>query len=59
MSDRKTGPAPNYTNAALVMLGVNLTWIFVATWAVFGLLPVLILAAAINHLIGQIGARRI
>ena len=34
--------APNYTNAALVMGLVNLLWIFLAIWAVFGFPIVLI-----------------
>lgn len=57
MSERNLTPAPDYTNAALIMLGVNLTWVFVTIWAIFGLLPVLVLAAAINHLINRKAAR--
>ena len=29
--------APNYTNAALVMGLVNLLWVFMALWIIFGL----------------------
>ncbi|MDK3074368.1 hypothetical protein QO034_14790 [Sedimentitalea sp. JM2-8] len=57
MSERRLTPAPNYTNAALIMLGVNLTWVFVTIWAMFGLIPVLLLATAINHLIHRKAAR--
>lgn len=49
--------APDYTNAALVMLGVNLLWIFFAIWATTGLLPVLLVAAFLNHLITRLRNR--
>lgn len=49
--------APNYTNAALVMGLVNLLWIFMVLWAVFGLPVVLATGYLLNHLIGRIGRR--
>lgn len=58
MQNREIGPAPNYTNAALTMMGVNLLWIFMAVWAVFGLIPVLVLGAVLNHMITLLAARR-
>lgn len=51
MSERRIEAAPNYTTAALIMLGVNLTWVFFALWAVYGLVPVLLLGATLNHAI--------
>ena len=35
MSEHRLARAPDYTVAALVMLGVNLAWIFLALWAAF------------------------
>lgn len=58
MRNRQIGPAPDYTNAALTMLGVNLLWVFFAIWAVWGLIPVLIAGWGINHLISRLQARR-
>jgi hypothetical protein len=58
MREPRITAAPDYTNAALTMMGVNLTWIFFALWAAFGLVPVLLLAAAINHLLGRWQVRR-
>ena len=58
MRDRQISTAPNYTNAALVMLGVNFVWVFIALWAVVGLVPVLLLATGINHLISRFRDRR-
>lgn len=43
------GRAPDYTVAALTMLGVNLMWIFVMIWAIWGFLAALALALALNH----------
>lgn len=54
MRNTQRGRAPDYTQAALVMLCVNLLWIFAALWAVLGLLPVLALAALINHGISRL-----
>lgn len=57
MSDHRMA-APNYTNAALVMLGVNLTWVFGVIWIVFGMIPALLLAAVINRCITWMAERR-
>ncbi len=54
----KLSAAPDYTNAALTMLGVNLMWVFFVIWAIYGLVPVMVLAAAINHGIDRLIARR-
>lgn len=51
MNQRKVGTAPDYTTAALIMMGVNLTWIFFAIWAAWGLVPVLLLGLVLNHAI--------
>lgn len=52
------GSAPNFTNAAVVMFGVNITWIFVILWAVWGLIAVAATGWAINHAINFIEKRR-
>lgn len=43
--------APNYTNAALVMGGVNLFCVFVTLWALYGLPVVLAVAYGLHLLI--------
>ena len=58
MNNRSLGSAPNYTNAALTMLGVNMLWVFFAIWAVWGLVPVLLAGAGINHAISRLAQRR-
>ena len=58
MNNQKIGSAPDFTNAALIMLGVNMMWVFVAIWALYGFVPVLILAALLHHLITRFAARR-
>ncbi len=41
MRDTTDRPAaPNYTNACIVMFGVNLTWMLFVIWAIWGLLAV-------------------
>lgn len=57
MRDHRLASAPDYTNAALTMMGVNLMWIFFVLWAVFGMIPVLLLAMLLNHGISRLGGR--
>ncbi len=52
------GSAPNFKNAAIVMFGVNITWIFVTIWAIWGLIAVAVTGYAINHIINFIEKRR-
>ena len=58
MDPQPRQPAPDYFPANLVMIFVNMLWIFVALWAVFGLEVVILLAVAINHGITVIDHRR-
>ena len=58
MLSRPPRPAPNYTNAALTMMWVNLMWVFFAIWAIWGMVPVLLLGAGLNRGISWIAARR-
>jgi len=50
--------APNYTNAALVMGLVNLLWIFMALWIIFGLHVVLAVGWVLNLLITRLRNRQ-
>lgn len=58
MDDHRTPRAPDYTVAALVMAGVNLMWIFIVIWAIYGMAAVLALATVLNHGISRLRARR-
>lgn len=58
MNNSPTGSAPDYTNAALIMLGVNMIWIFTLIWAIYGIVLVLVLALAINHLVERFAQTR-
>ncbi|MDV7144506.1 hypothetical protein R3X27_17650 [Tropicimonas sp. TH_r6] len=50
--------APDYTNAALIMLGINLFCLLYALWLAFGLVVPLITAFATDRLITRLGRRR-
>ena len=50
--------APNYTQACIVMFGVNIAWIFFMIWAVWGLLAVGAAGWMINIVINRIEAAR-
>jgi hypothetical protein len=55
---KTTGSAPNYTKACIYMFGVNLSWIFVAIWALWGLLAVAVTGWCINRAIRYLEARQ-
>ncbi|WP_286193783.1 hypothetical protein [Tropicibacter sp. R16_0] len=57
MRGKPPGRAPDYTTAALTMLGVNLMWMLCAIWALFGFGVALILAAVLNAGITRLGQR--
>lgn len=40
--------------AALSFVGLNLMWVFFAGWMLFGMVPVLIFALFLNHLIDRL-----
>ncbi len=40
--------------AALSFVGLNLIWVFFAGWMLFGMVPVLIFALFLNHLIDRL-----
>lgn len=59
MRDTEDRPAaPNYTQACIVMFGVNLTWVLVAIWAIWGLLAAAVLGWLVNKVIDRIGVAR-
>lgn len=59
MRDKNDRPtAPNYTQACIVMFGVNILWVFMVLWAVWGLVAVAIMGWTIKTLIDRIAARR-
>lgn len=59
MRDSDNRPsASNYTQACIVMFGVNILWVFMVIWAIWGLLAVALSGWAINVAIDRIGARR-
>lgn len=54
MDDHRLGTAPNYTNACIVMFGVNITWVLVAIWALWGLVAAILLGCSINVLLERV-----
>ncbi|UWR27388.1 hypothetical protein K3757_05460 [Sulfitobacter sp. S223] len=52
------GSAPNFTSACVVMFGVNIAWIFVVLWALWGLIAVAATGWCVNRAISYVEARR-
>ncbi|MEW9919380.1 hypothetical protein AB2B41_07185 [Marimonas sp. MJW-29] len=59
MRDHHDRPAaPDFTQACIVMFGVNITWIFMVIWAIWGLLAVAVLGWLVNKVISRIEIAR-
>ena len=58
MDDHKTGRAPNFTGACIVMFGVNLAWVLLVFFAVYGLVAVVFLGLVVNHWLNWLEMRR-
>lgn len=55
MRDNTDRPAaPNFTHACVVMFGINLTWILMVIWAVWGILAVAATGWLLNRIINRI-----
>ena len=54
MDNKPIGRAPNYTTACIAMFGVNITWVLVAIWAIWGLVAAVLLAIGVNHMIERL-----
>ncbi|WGW03714.1 histidinol phosphate aminotransferase [Tropicibacter oceani] len=54
MNGNHPEPVEDYTTANLILIFVNLMWIFAAVWSAWGLGPVLVLATVLNHLITRL-----
>lgn len=59
MRDNDTRPAaPNYTSACVVMFGVNLAWILMLIWAIWGLIAAVVLSWGLSRIIARIETAR-
>jgi hypothetical protein len=58
MDQHKLGRAPNFTNACIVMFGVNLGWILLALFAVYGLIAAVFVGLVVNHWLNWLDHRR-
>ena len=56
MRDDQPPSDPNLRTACVVMFGINITWIFVAIWAIWGLVMVMLLALGLNHMMTRVHA---
>jgi len=58
MQDQKLPQTPDILAAAVTFLGINLMWVFVVIWMIYGMVPVLVLAVLINHVIDRLEKRQ-
>ncbi len=58
MEGHKLGRAPNFTGACVVMFGVNLAWVLLLLFAVYGLIAAVFLCLVLNHWLGWLEQRR-
>ena len=58
MEHHKLGRAPNYTGACIVMFGVNLGWVLLLLFAVYGLVVAVFICLVVNHWLNWLDQRR-
>lgn len=59
MRDNNDRPsAPDFTVACIVMFGVNLTWMLMVIWVVWGLIAAAATGWVVNKVINRIEAAR-
>ncbi|WP_298913396.1 hypothetical protein [uncultured Roseobacter sp.] len=58
MENHRLGRAPNYTSACIVMFGVNLSWILLFLFAIWGLIAAVFLCLTVNYWLNWLDFRR-
>lgn len=58
MRDPTPGRAPNFTGACIVMFGVNLGWVLLLLFAIYGLIAAVFLGLVVNHWLNWLETRR-
>lgn len=58
MRDPTPGRAPNFTGACIVMFGVNLGWVLLLFFAIYGLAAAVFLCLVVNHWLNWLETRR-
>lgn len=58
MRKRYAQPVEDYMTSNMVLIFMNLLWIFIVLWSLWGVAPVLILSALIDHLITRLETAR-
>ncbi len=59
MQNRHPQKVEDYTNANLVLILVNLFWVFGVVWSTWGIGPVVILGLVLNHMINRLAVIRL
>lgn len=54
MQDQKIPQTSDFASAAVTFLGINMIWVFLVIWMLYGLVPVLVMAVLINHFITRL-----
>jgi hypothetical protein len=58
MDNHKPGRAPNFTGACIVMFGVNLAWVLLLLFAIYGLVAAVFVGLVVNHWLNWLEHRR-
>ena len=58
MENHKLGRAPDFTTACIAMFGVNLAWLLLFLFAVYGLVAAVFLGLVLNHWLHWLDQRR-
>lgn len=58
MEGHKLGRAPNLTGACIIMFGVNLAWVLLFLFAVYGLVAAVFICLVVNHWVTWVEYRK-
>jgi hypothetical protein len=58
MENHKPGSAPNFTGACIVMFGVNLAWVLLFLFAIYGLVAAVFVGLVVNHWVNWLEHRK-
>lgn len=58
MENHRLGRAPNYTGACIVMFGVNLGWVLLFLFAIYGLVAAVFICLVVNHWLNWLDLRK-
>ncbi len=58
MDNQKFGRAPDFTTACIVMFGINVAWVLLFLFAIYGLIAAVFAGLVLNHALAWLDERK-